>query len=166
MWTPTAAAATDAEKLEGLEVDCDDRVVPTGSLRASADAASPDYVYVRRPLPDDLSGVIPWKLELVKDRRAGRSHLENRLYAHRRQGTNHRRPCSQGNRRITGYSKQGTTVNLVGNDYKDLFNRVKDDYVVNIAQTSLDDLGKNPIFLAISAIIICWFSVSPTPIRR
>lgn len=131
---------SDDEKLENVEVDCDDRMVPAGRLRAT-EAGGVTYTYtIQRPLTDEISGVIPWKLELVKTGDDG-VHCSETGFTHIT-GTG----AATGNHAAKSIKvlqvtpNNGTNIDLKSDAYKTLFDKVNKDYSVTVEQVAVNTL--------------------------
>lgn len=128
---------TNAEKLPNVEVYCDARPVKT--LRAS-EAGDAAYTYtIHRPLPDDLAGIIPWKLEIVKIGSSG-VHASQTGFTHITGSGSATGDHAQKSLRILQITpSNGNTIDLTDANYKSLFGQVEKDYKVSITQEEVNN---------------------------
>lgn len=127
---------TNAEKLPNVEVYCDSRPVKT--LRAS-EAGTAAYIYtIHRPLPDDLAGIIPWKLEVVKVGSSG-VHTSQTGFTHITGSGSATADHAQKSLNILQIMpSEGNNIDLNDTNYKDLFKQVERDYTVSIKQREVN----------------------------
>ena len=127
----------NAEKLPNVEVYCDARPVKT--LRAS-EAGDAAYTYtIHRPLPDDLAGIIPWKLEVVKVGSSGVLTSQTGFTHITGSGSATGDHAQKSLHILQIMPSNGNTIDLTDANYKSLFGQVEKDYKVSITQQEVNN---------------------------
>lgn len=134
---------TDDEALDGVELSLDGRAVQSSALRASRSDMT--FVYrIHRPLADEISGVIPWKLEIVQNDKPG-IHASQTGFTHiTGQGISAEKHKTKQINVLQVYPSNGNNADLNSTAYQDDFALIKNDYSITLTQKPVSELNAWP----------------------
>lgn len=135
---------SDDEALSSVDVyDSEQRLAK--SLRASDGSETRTYT-ISRPLPDELCGIVPWKLEVIQNGNET-IHCSRTGFAHIAHTTNRKAKeikvlqitPTDPTKPIDLTSTKKTTIDLTSPQYTKLFSQISGDYVIKIELKSVSD---------------------------